>query len=145
MSDAPTYWTPAFNEVFIAELNRDPAFQKASRKFRGNIVMRCLDAPEGKDVEARYVVDHGRVTLEIDRQDAPSSAIRHRPFDRSHDFARTTAPYELWVKLDRGDMNVVQAIAHPKYQVEGSKLKIMANLGMFNAMNAVATRLPKSY
>ncbi len=145
MAEPHTYWTPAFTEVFVDELNRDPSFQKAARKFRGTLVMRALDAPEGKDVEAVYHVDHGRVTFESEREDAPSSKIRSRPFDKSRSFARTTAPYSLWCKLDRGEMNVVQAIASPDYRVEGPKLKIMANLGMLNAMDAVAKRLPKKY
>jgi putative sterol carrier protein len=145
MADPLQYWTPEFTDVYIAELNRDPDFQKASRKFSGVLVMRALDAPEGKDVEARYHVDRGRVTVETDRQDAPSTDIRNRVFDKSRMFARTTAPYPMWCKLDRGDMNVVQAIVHPDYKVEGPKLKIVANMAMLNAMAAVAKRLPKKY
>jgi hypothetical protein len=145
MTDPQTYWTPEFTDIYVAELNRDPDFQKASRKFTGVLVMRALDAPGGKDVETRYHVDRGTVRVETDREDAPSSALRGRPFDKSRYFARTTAPYPMWCKLDRGDMNVVQAIAHPDYKVEGSKLKIATNIGMLNAMAAVAKRLPKKY
>lgn len=145
MADTPHYWTPEFTDVYVAELNRDPDFQKAARKFTGVLVMRALDAPETKDVEARYHVDHGKVRVETDREDAPSSAIRNRVFDKSRHFARTTAPYQMWCKLDRGEMNVVQAIAHPDYKVEGPKLKIMTSIGMLNAMAAVAKRLPKKY
>lgn len=146
MSDAPHhYWTPEFTELFVAELNRDPNFQKAARKFSGTVIMRALDAPGGKDVEAVYHIDRGRVSVESEREDAPSSAIRNRAFDKHRAMARTTAPYSLWCKLDRGEMNVLQAIASPDYQVEGSKLKVMSNVGMFNAMTAVARRLPKRY
>lgn len=140
-----TYWTPPFTDVYVAALNEDPEFQRAARKFRGLLVMRALDAPEGKDVETRYHIDHGRVTVESEREDAPSSTLRNRPFDKRGTFARTTAPYPVWCKLDRGEMNVVQAIAHPDYRIDGSKLKIMANVALLNAMSAVARRLPKRY
>ena len=145
MSDPKRYWTQPFMDILVDELNRDPGFQKAARKFRGMVALRCLDTPEGKDVEAVYEIDRGRVTLNAEFGDAPSSTIRDRPFDKSKYFARTTAPYDLWVRLDKGEMNVVQAIAHPKYKVEGPKIKIMTNIGVFNAMGDVAARLPKAY
>lgn len=132
-------------DILVEELNRDPGFQKAARKFRGTIALRCLGTPEGKDVEAIYEIDRGRVTVRAEFDDAPSTAIRQRPFDKSRLFARTTATYELWVRLDKGEMNVVQAVAHPEYKVEGPKIKIMTNIGVFNAMGAVAARLPKAY
>lgn len=145
MSEPERYWTQPFVDILEAELNRDPGFQKAARKFQGTVALRCLDTPEGKDVEATYEIDRGRVTIKSEFDDAPSSTIRDRPFDKKRHFARTTAPYDLWVRLDKGEMNVVQAIAHPKYKVEGPKIKIMTNIGVFNAMGDVASRLPKRY
>jgi len=145
MSEPERYWTQPFIDILEKELNRDPGFQKAARKFQGRVALRCLDTPEGKDVEGIYEIDRGRVTIHAEFDDAPSSAIRNRPFDKSRLFARTTAPYDLWVRLDKGEMNVVQAIAHPQYKVEGPKIKIMTNIGVFNTMGDVASRLPKRY
>jgi len=42
-------------------------------------------------------------------------------------------------------MNVLQVLTSPEYRLEGSKLKVLRNIAMFNAMNAVAARIPKTY
>ena len=139
------YWSEDYTKQYVEALRSDPDFQKAARKFQGAIVFRCLDTPEGTDVEATYHIDHGAVRVDRRAEPAPSRAIRESKHDASIAFARTTAPYALWCKLDRGEMNVLQAIASPDYHVEGSKLKIMSNVGMLNAMSAVASRVQKRY
>ncbi|UJR85832.1 hypothetical protein [Sandaracinus amylolyticus] len=138
------YWSETYTDQYVEALRRDADFQKAARKFEGSMTFRCLDTPEGTDVEATYVIDKGAVSVTRRAEKAPSSALRAAPIEKSV-FARTTAPYALWCKLDRGEMNVLQAVASPDYQVEGSKLKIMANIGVLNAMSAVASRVPKRY
>ncbi len=146
MSDElPLYWTESQTAGFVAALNQSAEFQKAARKFDGDIVFRCLDHPDGADIEVVYAIRRGPVTMQWRGEPSPSSALRNAPFDKKRAFARTTAPFSVWVKLDRGEMNVVQAIASPDYHVEGPKLKIMANIGVFNAMSAVASKMPKRY
>jgi putative sterol carrier protein len=146
MADAlPLYWSAAYLDVFVDALRADPDFQRAARKFDGVVILRCLDTPEGEDVEAAYHLSNGSVRVERLAEKAPSASFRSKPFDGGRAFARTTAPYRLWTKLDRGEMNVLQAIASPDYHVEGSKLRIMANIGLFNAMAAVGARTPKRF
>ncbi|MBZ0115694.1 MAG: hypothetical protein K8H88_01775 [Sandaracinaceae bacterium] len=145
MTELPLYWSSEQTDAFVRALNEDAGFQKAARKFHGEVVFRCLDSPERKDVEVAYAIDGGRVTHRYRAEDAPSRALRDAPYDKASTFARTTAPFRIWMRLDKGEMNVVQAIASPDYVMDGSKLKIMANIGVFNAMSAVASRLPKRY
>ncbi len=145
MSTSITYWTQEFVDAHVENLLRDPSFQKASRSFKGTIVLQCLGAPNGKDVSSKYHINKGDMTVDVSFEDSPSQAIRNEPFDSKRFFARTTAPYELWTKLDRGQINVIQAIASPDYRVEGPKLRIMANINLFRAMNDVAARMDKSY
>ncbi len=145
MAELPLYWSAAYNRAFLDALNADADFQKAARKFDGAVVFRCLDTAEGLDVEVTYRIQSGRVTDERRAGPAPARAIRDTPFDKQRVFARTTAPYSIWAKLDRGEMNVLQTLTSPDYHLEGPKLKIVANIGMFNAMSAVGSRLPKRY
>lgn len=142
--DAPRYWTKAFQERFVETLNADAAFQKAAKSFSETIVLRCTDTPNGTDAIATYRFDRGRCTGEWWEEPAPSR-MRREPFDSKSALARTTAPYALWVKLDKGEMNVLQALASPDYALDGLKLKVMRHVGVFNAMNTVAARVPKSY
>jgi hypothetical protein len=143
--DPPLYWSAAQTEQFVKALNESEKFQKAARKFDDQVVFRCLDTPEGEDAHVTYTIRNGQVSADRWTEPAPSSAIRNAPFDKKKVFARTTAPYAVWVKLDKGEMNVLQALRSPDYQVEGPMLKIMSNIGVFNAMSDVASSMPKRY
>lgn len=146
MPDAPRYWSEAFIEAFVDALNRDDAFQKAARRFSDTIVLRCLDTPDGQDVEAAYTFEHGRVTdVGLWMEDAPSEALRSAPFDKGEALARATASYPTWIRMDKGELNAVGALASPDYKIEGPMFKIMANLGVFNGMTDVASRVEKTY
>lgn len=145
MCDLPLFWSAAQTAEFVRALNEDPAFQKAARKFDSTVIFRCFDTPEGTDVEMVYRIENGKVTDHRREESAPSPAIRDQPFVKGQAFSRTSASFDVWTKLDKGEMNVLQAIASPEYRIEGSKLSIMANIGVFNAMNAVMNRQPKRY
>ncbi len=145
MSDLPRFWTEPFLRQVTEALGSDDGFQKAARKFEQRFVMRCLDTPDGKDIRVIYQVNRGQVDTQMIEVDAPAAQIRDEDFDKDAAWARFTAPYEFWCRLDRGEVNVLQALASPDYRIEGSKIKIMANIGVLNAMQAVIARLPKSY
>ncbi|GIV61168.1 MAG: hypothetical protein KatS3mg044_0034 [Rhodothermaceae bacterium] len=145
MSAPPRYWTPAFIERFVDRMNHDPDFQKEIQGFEGAIELRCLDTPDGKDVSATYTFDEGFVSVKVDEDAAPSARLREQPFDRKRLFARATAPYAVWKKLDTGEMTAVGALASPDYRIEGSKMKIMLNMNVFNAMSALAAGIEKTY
>ncbi|MEM8559895.1 MAG: hypothetical protein AAGG50_18925 [Bacteroidota bacterium] len=146
MADVPRYWTTEFIEAFVEAINDDDDFQQTARKFSDTIVFRCLDTPDGKDIEAAYEFDEGEiVSVEIWEEDAPSDDLRGEPFDKKTAMARATAPYPVWVKLDKGEMNALQALTSPDYNVEGPKLKIMANMGVLNGMGDVASKVTKTY
>ena len=54
MADAPLYWSREYTDQLVAALRKDAAFLSASRSFDDVIVLRCLDAPGGVDVQATY-------------------------------------------------------------------------------------------
>lgn len=146
MADTPQYWSPEFIEAFVEAMNEDAAFQKTARHFSDTIVLRCLNHPTGQDIEAAYTFDDGEVTgVELWMEKAGDPDFLDDPFDKSRALARATAPYPVWIKLDRGELTPLGALASPDYQIEGSKLKIMANLGVISGMGDVASRLDKTY
>lgn len=146
MADAPRYWTPAFIEVFVEAMNADEDFLHTTGSFTNTIILRCLDDPDGQDIEAAYRFEDGQVAdVEFWMEEAPCAEMREEPFDKHAALARATAPYATWKKLDRGEISVVQAIASPDYDVEGNKLKILTHIGILNGMNAIAARIDKTY
>ncbi len=147
MSDAlPLYWTPDFISAFVEALNEDAGFAKTADDFTDTIILRCFDNPEGQDIEAAYEFEEGQVVnVEVWMDDAPCREMRNEPFDKDEAMARASAPYAIWVQLDQGKMSVLQALTSPDYVIEGPKLKILANINVFNGMNAVAAGVDKTY
>ena len=143
---APRYWTPEFIEKFVAALNNDVGFEKTAGSFTDTIILRCFDTPDAMDVEASYTFEAGRVIdVNVWMDDAPCREMRNEPFDKDEALARATATYTIWTQLDRGEISVMQALTSPDYNIDGPKLKILANIGIFNGMNAVAAAVEKTY
>jgi len=146
MSEPPRYWTPEFVERFVEALNGDEEFQDTAGAFSKTIELRCLDTPDGEDVSATYSFEEGRVVdVDLWIDDAPSEEMREEPVDKDAVMARATAPYNVWVKMDKGEMGSTEALASPDYQIDGSMMQIMSNMGVFRGMNAVAADVEKTY
>lgn len=149
MSDPPRYWTRAFIDALAAAFNTHEKFQRAARSFSETLILRCLDAPggdgSGEDCAASFTFADGRCVRHTFRAEKAPSAMRQEPFRKGEALCRSTAPYALWVKLDRGEIGVPQALISPDYDVEGSKLKIMRHVGVLTTMNAVVASLAKTY
>ena len=144
--DTPRYWTPAYIECFVEALNSDEEFQNTASSFSKTVELRCLDTPDGEDVSATYTFEEGRVVdvdLWIDA--APSDEMREEPVDKNAVMARATASYEVWTKMDQGEMGATEALASPDYKIEGSMMQIMSNMGVFRGMNKVAANVEKTY
>ncbi len=142
------YWTEAFTKVYIDALANDVEFQSACRGFDEHIQLRCLGFPgeEGAvDISVDYHIAKGTIDYAIREERAPCLELRNSGFDKKRFLARTTAPYPVWVKLDRKEMGVIDAILSPDYHFEGRKLKVLRHLKLFNLMGDIASRIPKKY
>ena len=146
MADAPRYWTPEYIEAFVEAMNEDPDFQRTTGSFTDTIILRCLDHPDGHDIEAAYRFENGEVVdVELWMEPAPSAELREAVLEKGAAMARATAPYATWTRLDRGEISVMQAVASPDYDIEGNKLRILSNIGILNGMNEIAARIEKTY
>lgn len=146
MSDTPRYWTPEFVEAYVEAINSDEEFQDTAGSFSETVELRCLDTPEDEDVSATYTFDDGEIVdVDLWIDDAPSDEMREEPVDKDAIMVRATAPYDVWVKMDKGEMGSTEAIASPDYQIEGAMMQIMSNMGVFRGMNKVSANVEKSY
>ena len=144
--DAPRYWTPEFVEAFVESVNSDEEFQDKAGSFSETVELRCLDTPDGEDVSATYTFEEGQIVdVDLWIDDAPSDQMRDEPVDKSEVMVRATAPYDVWVKMDKGEMGSTEALASPDYQIEGAMMKIMSNMGVFRGLNKVAAHVEKTY
>jgi len=146
MSESPRYWTPEFVEAFVEAINSDEEFQETAGSFSETVELRCLDTPDDEDVSATYTFDDGQIVdVDLWIDDAPSEQMRDEPVDKDEVMVRATAPYDVWVKMDKGEMGSTEALASPDYQIEGAMMRIMSNMGVFRGMNKVSAHVEKSY
>ena len=146
MSDAPRYWTPAFVERFVESINSDEEFQDKAGSFSETIELRCLDTPDAEDISATYAFEEGRIVdVDLWIDEAPSEQMREEEVDTDAIMARATAPYDVWVQMDKGEMGAAEAIASPDYQIDGSMMQVMSNMGVFRGMMSVAAEVEKTY
>jgi putative sterol carrier protein len=144
--DAPRYWSPAFVERFVEAINSDDEFQDTAGSFSETVELRCLDTPDDEDVSATYTFEDGQIVdVDLWIDDAPSEQMRDEPVDKDAVMVRATAPYDVWVKMDKGEMGSTEALASPDYQIEGAMMRIMSNMGVFRGMNKVSANVEKSY
>lgn len=144
--DLPRYWTPEFVEAFVESVNNDEEFQNTAGSFSETVELRCLDTPDGDDVSATYTFEDGQIVdVDLWIDDAPSDQMREEEVDKSEVMVRATAPYDIWVKMDKGEMGSAEALASPDYQIEGAMMRIMSNMGVFRGLNKVAAHVEKTY
>lgn len=145
-NDAPRYWTPEFVEAFVDSVNNDDEFQDKAGSFSETVELRCLGTPDEEDVSATYAFEDGQIVdVDLWIDDAPSDQMRDEPVDKNEVMVRATAPYDIWVKMDKGEMGSTDALASPDYQIEGAMMKIMSNIGVFRGLNKVAAHVEKTY
>ena len=144
--DVPRYWTPEFVEAFVESINSDEEFQDKAGSFSETIELRCLDTPDAEDVSATYTFEEGRIVdVDLWIDEAPSEQMREEEVDTDAIMARATAPYDVWVQMDKGEMGAAEAIASPDYQIDGSMMQVMSNMGVFRGMMSVAAEVEKTY
>jgi putative sterol carrier protein len=144
--DSPRYWTPEFVERFVEAINSDEEFQNTAGSFSETVELRCFDTPDDEDVSATYTFEDGQIVdVDLWIDDAPSEQMRDEPVDKDEVMVRATAPYDIWVKMDKGEMGSTEALASPDYQIEGAMMRIMSNMGVFRGMNKVAAHVEKTY
>ncbi len=145
MSEPHRFWTPPIVDQMLEKLNSDEKFRKLASGVEAVIQLRCKDTPDGTDICATYHIHDSRLDLEEwDEMPAPA-AWRDAKLDKKKILARTTAPYDIWVKLDTGEFGVIDAIINPSYKFEGAKLKVLRHLRMFSRIADLSQELPKRY
>lgn len=138
-------WSRTLADVLIAAINGDAKMKKLARKLNDTVQLRCFDTPDGTDVAARYGFSNGQAKL-VEWVEEPAPApFRTDTFDKGQLLARTTAPYGIWVKLDKGEMGVIDAILSPQYKFEGQKLKVLRNLRVFQRISELSSEIDKVY
>jgi putative sterol carrier protein len=145
MPEKMRYLSREFVDAVKNQLNTDPNYLQKAKNLTGIIALRALDCPDGTDKHITYHFNQGRLLdVVYEEETKPSSIIRNRPFDNGW-ISRSTSNYEMYTKIDRGEIGVVQALTSPNYKIEGSMFKMMRLMSGMTAMNGVVQKMDKEY
>lgn len=145
MAEPPRIWTVEFAEKMVATLNADPKMQKVGRGLTDSIQLRCKGTPDALDVCASYRLDQGKIELTNWEEGEAGGPLLATPLDRNRFLARTTAPYDIWIAMDKKEFTVMDAILSPQYVFEGAKLKVLRHVRVFIRISDVAQAMEKRY
>lgn len=143
--EPPRIWTVEFAEKMVATLNADAKLKKLGRNLSDSIQLRCKGTPDDLDVCASYRLHNGSIELSNWEEGPAGGPLLDQPLDRTKFLARTTAPYDIWIAMDKKEFTVMDAILSPQYKFEGAKLKVLRHVRVFIRISDVAQEMEKRY
>ncbi len=126
------YGTLAWMETLRDRLNNSKEFTRAARGWNASLLYEIgADGAFDKDALLGLRVADGTVVEVWDGEPA-------EPTDY-----RITAPYGVFVALNKGDLNAVKAIVARKLNMKGNPTRLQRDSRPVNALQAVAVEMAK--
>ena len=80
----------------------------------------------------------------MEEKPAPSD-YRKTPFNKDEFLFRMTAPYELWVKRQRGEISDIALQTRPDWKRDGPMMKLLTMMGFLNWWNDIGKQIPTEF
>ena len=137
------YYSREWCEEAQRRLNNDTKHLAAAKNLTGTFCFRLYDCPDGTDRIAYWEFEQGRcVNLSWEAKPAPAREIRDLPFDNSATRARTRAPFDMLLALNKGESSILKLLTNPRYKIEGPKAEAMRYMKGLNSWNRVCMGIP---
>jgi len=137
------YYSREWCDEAQRRLNTDEQHLAAARSLTGTVCFRIYDCPDGTDRIAYWQFDKGRcLNISLQARPAPSPEIRNLPFDKTKATARTSAPFDRLLALNKGEVSVLKLLTDPSYKIEGPKMEAMKQMKGLNSWNRVCAGIP---
>ena len=137
------YYSKEWCEEAQKRLNSNPEHLAAARNFTGTFCFRLYDCPDGTDRIAYWKFDKGKcLNISWEAGPAPWKEIRELPFDKATTIGRTSAPFDMFLALNKGEIGILELLRDPKYKIEGSKVEAMKQMKGLNSWNRVCMGIP---
>lgn len=137
------YYSREWCDEAQKKLNNDEQHLAAAKSLTGNFCFRIYNCPDGTDRIAYWEFDKGRcLRVSLETKPAPAPEIRELPFDKNKTIARTSAPFERLLALNKGEVSVLKLLTDPSYKIEGPKMEAMKHMKGLNSWNRVCAGIP---
>ena len=143
------YLSPEWMEEAKNRINADPDIVAKGKDVSKRLRLIATDCPGDKDILFDMSFVEGKVG-DVHREEKPSpSDLRQLPYDKDKYFLSMMPSYENTYKVTSGKFGILEAIKARQYNVQGSKLKIIAFYAskkrffdaVINAMKEIPTDL----
>ena len=137
------YYSREWCEEAQKRLNSNPEHLAAAKNLTGTFCFRLYDCPDGTDRIAYWEFEQGKcLNLSWEAKPAPAKEIRDLSFDKSRIRARTSAPFDMLLALNKGEISILKLLTNPKYKIEGPKTEAMKYMKGLNSWNKVCMNIP---
>jgi hypothetical protein len=139
-------FTRELTEEVVTICNGDAEHLDKAKLLNGAFVLVAHDTPDSTDVCLLYKFTNGHIdSYEFEEEDAPSS-FRDRTFRPMVDgLARVSASYETFVKLDKGEIEVADALSSSDYKIDGNMMMLMPLMQAMESFSGKVRALAKEY
>ena len=134
-------WLDAVKE----KSSKDEKYIKKTKDLSLVLQNLVLDAPGGVDRLLTYTFERGKIVSAVLEEKPAPSDLRKIPFDGTKVFMRTTGSYEAYVKLNKGEITPLQALAQGVYKFEGDFMKIQAKTPGLTYFTDICASIPCEY
>jgi hypothetical protein len=139
------YYTKEWVTALVEKMTSSEDFMREADKLVGTFVFRIYDCPGGLDKTTHWEFQDGRcVRWDYEEQPAPWTELRSAPLNPNW-VSRVSCSYEMFAKINRGEMSPMRALTSSGYQIEGKKVLILKMVKAVSAWNDLASTIPVVY
>ena len=137
------YYSREWCDEARRRLNSDQQHLADAKSLTGTVCFRNYYCPDATDRIAYWEFDKGKcLNISLERRPAPAKEVRELPFDKSRAMARTSAPFQKLLALNKGEVSVLKLLTDPSYKIEGPKMEAMKHMRGLNSWNRVCQEIP---
>jgi putative sterol carrier protein len=137
------YFTQEWADAVKAKSVEDAKYTARGKKFTEKFQWIATSCPGGVDRLLEVETQSGKVVL-AKMEEKPSPAD-FGPADTKKYLARATADYDVWIKVNTGELKAVDAQMGKGLRLEGNIMKVMPMAGVLQAFIDMAGTVPVEY
>jgi len=138
---APRFYSREWCEAVKQKGNSDEGYLSKTKGFTVKLMFILTNCPDGNDVKVIWDYNDGKMDYTYEEKKAPSNMrIGQERWDESISLTKNQADYDIFVKVQKGEMAAVQALGAKQWLLEGDMVKGMK----FMRFNPLVTEIQKS-
>lgn len=143
---APRFSSKEWCEEVKEKSNSDKEYMEKIKGLTVKYMFVVTDCPNGNDTKIIWKYDNGKTDYEYSEKKAPSGMrIGQEKWDESISLIKNQVAYENFVRIRKGEMTPLQALAGKLWSLEGDLVKGMRFQSFNDVINDMQDSIPCEY